>query len=82
VSPSSGAGASNSALRNRRVYVDTIRDTTVDFADEVGLHKLKAGDSASLLALIHRITKKAERTRDGPVTSDDAAGTIDYHRVF
>jgi transposase len=37
-------------------------------ADKVGLHKLKAGDSASLLALIHRITKKVERTMGGPVT--------------
>ena len=36
-------------------------------ADKVGLHKLEAGDSASLLALIHRITKKAERTMGGPV---------------
>jgi transposase len=34
-------------------------------ADKVGLHKLKAGDSASLLALIHRITKKVERTMGG-----------------
>ena len=37
-------------------------------ADKVGLHKLEAGDSASLLALIHRITKKVERTMGGPVT--------------
>ena len=37
-------------------------------ADKVGLHKLEAGDSASLLALIHRITKKAERTMGGPMT--------------
>jgi hypothetical protein len=44
-------------------------------ADKVGLHKLKAGDSASLLALIHRITKNRAdhgranhgRARDGAV---------------
>lgn len=36
-------------------------------ADKVGLHKLKAGDSAGLLALLHRITKKVERTKNGPV---------------
>jgi len=36
-------------------------------ADKVGLHKLQAGDSAALLALIRRITKKVERTMSGPV---------------
>ncbi len=36
-------------------------------ADKVGLHKLEAGDSAALLALIRRITKKVERTMSGPV---------------
>ena len=36
-------------------------------ADKVGLHKLKSGDSAGLLALIRRITKKVERTMSGPV---------------
>jgi transposase len=37
-------------------------------ADKVGLHKLKAGDSVGLLALIRRITKKVEQTTSGTVT--------------
>jgi len=36
-------------------------------ADKIGLHKVEAGDSAGLLALIRRITKKIERTLCGPV---------------
>ena len=36
-------------------------------ADKIGLHKVESGDSASLLALIRRIKKKAERTMPGPV---------------
>ncbi len=36
-------------------------------ADKIGLHKVEAGDSAGLLALIRRITKKIERTMRGPV---------------
>lgn len=36
-------------------------------ADKIGLHKLEAGDSAGLLALIRRIMKKLERTVHGPV---------------
>ena len=36
-------------------------------ADKIGLHKVESGDSASLLALICRIKKKAERTMPGPV---------------
>jgi transposase len=36
-------------------------------ADKVGLHKVEAGDSVGLLALIRRITKKVERTMSGPV---------------
>ena len=35
--------------------------------DKIGLHKVEAGDSASLLALIRRIKKKIERTMRGPV---------------
>ena len=37
-------------------------------ADKVGLHKVEAGDSAGLLALIRRITKKVERTTSGSAT--------------
>ena len=37
-------------------------------ADKVGLHKVEAGDSAGLLALIRRITKKVERKMSRPVT--------------
>ncbi len=36
-------------------------------ADKIGLHKVEAGDSAGLLALIRRITKKIERTMGAPV---------------
>ncbi len=36
-------------------------------ADKIGLHKVEAGDSAGLLTLIRRITKKIERTMRGPV---------------
>jgi hypothetical protein len=37
-------------------------------ADKVGLHKVAPGDSAGLLALISRITKKVERTMSGQAT--------------
>ncbi len=36
-------------------------------ADKIGLHKVAPGDSAGLLALIRRVTKKIERTMPGPV---------------
>jgi len=36
-------------------------------ADKIGLHKLEAGDSAGLLALIHRITEKVVRATGKPV---------------
>ncbi len=36
-------------------------------ADKIGLHKVEAGDSAGLLALIRRIAKKIERTMGAPV---------------
>ena len=36
-------------------------------ADKIGLHKVEAGDSAGLLNLIRRITKKIERTMGAPV---------------
>ena len=36
-------------------------------ADKIGLHKLQAGDNASLLSLIRRNSKKVERTKSEPV---------------
>ena len=36
-------------------------------ADKIGLHKVEAGNSTELLALIRRIMKKVERAMNGPV---------------
>ncbi|MBT8001646.1 MAG: IS110 family transposase [Rhodospirillales bacterium] len=36
-------------------------------ADKVGLHKVEAGDSTELLALVRRVMKKVERTMSGRV---------------
>jgi len=36
-------------------------------ADKVGLHKVEAGDSKELLALVRRVMKKVERTMSGRV---------------
>ena len=55
-------------------------------ADKIGLHKVEAGDSAGLLTLIRRITKKIERTLCGPekVLSCYEAGYDGFwlHRVL
>jgi len=36
-------------------------------ADKIGLHKVEAGDSAGLLALVRRLMTKVERAMSGPV---------------